>query len=62
MRLSRQDLKDALDPLVSEGLIKKNKSENPLIADESYKISSKGEQFIELMEIAFQYVDVENSD
>ena len=62
MRLSRQGLKDALSPLVSEGLIKKIKSENPLIADEFYKITSKGEQFIELMEIAFQYVDVEKSD
>lgn len=62
MRLSRKGLKDALSPLVSEGLIKKIQSENPLIDDEFYKISSKGEQFIELMEIAFQYVDVENSE
>jgi DNA-binding HxlR family transcriptional regulator len=61
MRLSRLDLKDTMAPLVSEGLIRKRISEIPLKADEVLSITPKGEQFIELMELAFQYVDVEKS-
>lgn len=59
MRLSRLELKATLAPLVSEGLLKKSASKIPLKTDEVFSITSKGEQFIELLELAFQFVDVE---